>query len=337
MEEHPSSLNVYHGINYFDPLIADEDCPLKVSDETNEKYEALEKIFNTFFTDNSLNQAKDASQLEREAKHLQEGSFVYGEITFRSIAYIFEYIKSNYELLPGDFIDLGSGTGRGVSAAIFCYSFEKYIGVEYLESLFDISMKLKDEYQRRFSDILKQNKGLFPGGDTIDVEEEKEEEIKEPEKKEEEKPTNKINDLFSNRLFQDMFLPQSALMREREEREKKEKEEKERKEKEEAEKAKALLPLPIPEVEFIHNNFLKVPIKKASFVLANSTCFSTELMVALSKKCDAECKIGCLVITFTKKLPSLGPHWEVKKAFRRMMSWGIATVFIHRKKDNQPN
>ena len=38
MEEHPSSLNVYHGINYFDPLIADEDCPLKVSDETNWSY-----------------------------------------------------------------------------------------------------------------------------------------------------------------------------------------------------------------------------------------------------------------------------------------------------------
>ena len=62
------------------------------------------------------------------------------------------------------------------------------------------------EYQKRFSDILKQNKGLFPCSETIDVEEEKEEEVKPPEEKEEEKPVNKINDLFSNRLFQDMFL-----------------------------------------------------------------------------------------------------------------------------------
>ena len=98
MEEHPSSLNVSHGINYFDPLIADEDCPLKVSDETNEKYEALEKIFNTFFTDNSLNQAKDASQLEREAKHHQEGSFVYDE-SWSAYGIINKIDKDNHVLV----------------------------------------------------------------------------------------------------------------------------------------------------------------------------------------------------------------------------------------------
>ena len=42
---------------------------------------------------------------------------------------------------------------------------------------------------------------------------------------------------------------------------------------------------------------------------------------------------GAIVITFTKKLPgsSRSPLWEVNEGFRRYMSWGVATVYIHKK------
>jgi hypothetical protein len=53
-------------------------------------------------------------------------------------------------------------------------------------------------------------------------------------------------------------------------------------------------------------------------------------MKNLSGKAD-ELKQGAFFITFTKKLPDLSDKWEVCDGFRRLMSWGIATVYVHRK------
>ncbi len=93
----------------------------------------------------------------------------------------------------------------------------------------------------------------------------------------------------------------------------------------------------IPQLEFYNGDFLKYNWSEASFVLANSTCFSNDLMSALSKKAGEELKPGSFFVTFTKKLPNLGEDWEVKDGFRRLMSWGIATIYIHRKKIPQEN
>lgn len=70
--------------------------------------------------------------------------------------------------------------------------------------------------------------------------------------------------------------------------------------------------------------------KKPSFIFANSTCFSPELMQSLSKKAE-ELPQGTIFVTFTKRLPHLSENWEVKEGFRRLMSWGIATIYVHRK------
>jgi hypothetical protein len=85
-------------------------------------------------------------------------------------------------------------------------------------------------------------------------------------------------------------------------------------------------------MELYNGDFLKQSWNEATFVLANSTCFSSELMMALSKKAEIELPQGAFFITFTKRLPNLGPKWELKDGFRGLMSWGIATVYIHRKK-----
>jgi hypothetical protein len=90
-----------------------------------------------------------------------------------------------------------------------------------------------------------------------------------------------------------------------------------------------------PEIEFINGDFLKQNWKDASVILANSTCFSGELMLNLSKKAEEELAPGAIIITFTKRLPNLSENWEIRDGFRRLMSWGIATVYVHIKKKQQ--
>jgi hypothetical protein len=86
----------------------------------------------------------------------------------------------------------------------------------------------------------------------------------------------------------------------------------------------------LPIMELINDDFLKHDWSSSSLILANSTCFSQELMLALSKKAD-ELRPGTFFVTFTKKLPELSDNWTICDGFRRLMSWGIATVYIHKK------
>ena len=84
-------------------------------------------------------------------------------------------------------------------------------------------------------------------------------------------------------------------------------------------------------LSFINGDFLKEDWSDASIILANSTCFSQELMTKIAIKANNECKKGCIIITFTKRLTALNSEWEFKKGFKRLMTWGIATVFIYRR------
>ena len=83
---------------------------------------------------------------------------------------------------------------------------------------------------------------------------------------------------------------------------------------------------------FINGDFLKENWNDASIILANSTCFSQELMTKIAIKANNDCKKGTIIITFTKKLIALNNQWQHFKSFKRLMTWGIATIFIYRKK-----
>jgi hypothetical protein len=85
-----------------------------------------------------------------------------------------------------------------------------------------------------------------------------------------------------------------------------------------------------PILDIINGDFLEHSWADATFIFANSTCFSAELMNKLAKK-SSELRKGTIFVTFTKKLPGLGEEWEVREGFKRIMSWGIATVYVHRK------
>lgn len=87
-----------------------------------------------------------------------------------------------------------------------------------------------------------------------------------------------------------------------------------------------------PKFHLIQSDFLNVDWSNASLIFTNSTCFSSQLMNDLSLKAQSLRK-GAIFVTFTKRLPNLwvSGNWEIKNGFRRLMSWGIATVFIHHK------
>ena len=84
------------------------------------------------------------------------------------------------------------------------------------------------------------------------------------------------------------------------------------------------------EIEILHGDFLDYNWSKVSVVFANSTCFSMELMEKLSKKAG-ELKEGSFFVTFTNELQNLSGRWIVKNGFKRIMSWGIATIYVHYK------
>lgn len=98
-------------------------------------------------------------------------------------------------------------------------------------------------------------------------------------------------------------------------------------------KNKELLSFDSPNIiDFVQGDFLKQNWENATIIFANSTCFSGELINNIAEKANKECKKGTIIITFTKKLNKLNSDWETKEGFRRLMTWGIATIYVHKRK-----
>lgn len=83
-------------------------------------------------------------------------------------------------------------------------------------------------------------------------------------------------------------------------------------------------------VRFLHGDILALKSEwtRGDVIFANSTCFDERLMVALAEAAEA-CQVGSFFITTTKRLPS--HKWSIVEAELMVMSWGGATVFIHKK------
>ena len=88
----------------------------------------------------------------------------------------------------------------------------------------------------------------------------------------------------------------------------------------------------INNIEFIKGDFLKYNWENADIIFANSTCFSSDVINNIALKANKECKSGTIIITFTKNLNKLNSDWELRDGFRRLMTWGVATIYIHKKK-----
>ena len=77
------------GANYFANQTAEEESPIIVDAETSIKYYNLEKVFNSFFPEDSLSIAKEKSIKERDSKHINDSSFTYGEVVIINNIYFF--------------------------------------------------------------------------------------------------------------------------------------------------------------------------------------------------------------------------------------------------------
>lgn len=99
---------------------------------------------------------------------LSETTLVYGEIDFQNFLLalekvkfyefiFFNQIKKKYGGLSqkgGVFYDLGSGSGKAVFAAALYHPFKKCVGYEILENLHNISMILKDKWEKEIAPTL---------------------------------------------------------------------------------------------------------------------------------------------------------------------------------------
>jgi hypothetical protein len=125
--------------------------------------QAKHKIFQDFLVDFSLESGEEISLQEREnISGDSDISLTYGEIDFVSIAEIYYTIVNRYGGLPnGTFYDLGSGVGKCIIATAFLCNFQKCVGIEILEGLYEMSRQVKEKYCKEFRKIRDENEGIF--------------------------------------------------------------------------------------------------------------------------------------------------------------------------------
>ncbi|KAF4028983.1 Histone methylation protein DOT1 [Phytophthora infestans] len=102
-------------------------------------------------------EVKKVSSLEREKKELANRSLVYGEIPFETVDAIFQLMRTQFGVLldkGGSFYDIGSGCGKVVMAAALLHDFSKCCGVEVLDGLHAVALKVLDRWRFEMLDSL---------------------------------------------------------------------------------------------------------------------------------------------------------------------------------------
>lgn len=79
---------------------------------------------------------------------------------------------------------------------------------------------------------------------------------------------------------------------------------------------------------FINGDFLQHNFSDGDVLFLNSTCFSNDMLQNIEKRLTA-LKIGSLVISLS--ISFRNPYFDIVHFQKFPMSWGDATVFIHRK------
>lgn len=114
----------------------------------------LEEEWSSLFASCSTSDGKRISKHERHAKGLNESSLVYGEVTFHSFGEIL-WSQMLANLKPnGTFVDLGSGSGRGVLAASYLSPFTRLVGIEILEGLHQAAIDVYSGYESNVRSLL---------------------------------------------------------------------------------------------------------------------------------------------------------------------------------------
>ncbi|KAG2824113.1 hypothetical protein PC111_g9959 [Phytophthora cactorum] len=102
-------------------------------------------------------EVKKVSRMEREKKELANRSLVYGEIPFETVDAIFQLMRTQFGVLldkGGNFYDIGSGCGKVVMAAALLHDFSKCCGIEVLDGLHSVALKVLDRWRFEMLDSL---------------------------------------------------------------------------------------------------------------------------------------------------------------------------------------
>ncbi|ETI40932.1 hypothetical protein F441_13696 [Phytophthora nicotianae CJ01A1] len=102
-------------------------------------------------------EVKKVSSQEREKKELANRSLVYGEIPFETVDAIFQLMRMQFGVLldkGGNFYDIGSGCGKVVMAAALLHDFSKCCGIEVLDGLHAVALKVLDRWRFEILDSL---------------------------------------------------------------------------------------------------------------------------------------------------------------------------------------
>lgn len=87
-----------------------------------------------------------------------------------------------------------------------------------------------------------------------------------------------------------------------------------------------------PDLELEEGDAAQVSLEGATLVLAHCTAFSDALLHAIALQAAAM-RPGAWVVTLTRPLPvAAASGWDIIEARRRTVSWGAATVFLHRRR-----
>lgn len=214
----------------------------------------LDEIFTTLYSEYPHSVAKETSRRERKDNDYISMSLVYGEISFQPFKLFIDQIKKDYNVLvkPGGvFLDIGSGSGKAVFAAMLAHEFDGCYGIEILEGLHNISMEIlkkwDEKYLKSCEEILvkkKRTRLQFTLGDVLEVD-----------------------------------WPAHV------------------------------------DVYFL-----------------NSTCFSTNFLRDLTRKLNATCKSGAIIVTATHPLPDKTNFHHLQRYTVVQEAWGEATWYVHSKK-----
>lgn len=91
---------------------------------------------------------------------------------------------------------------------------------------------------------------------------------------------------------------------------------------------KKMFPKSDKEIVLHRSDFNLVDWSDGDVVFANSTCFSDKLMDCIGRL-GGKLKQGAILITLTKPVES--PYFQITASRQYKMSWGSATVYIHRR------
>jgi hypothetical protein len=139
--------------------------------DINKKNKIFKKVADQFSASTSTSVSKYSRGNNKST------SLIYGEIQFDTFALVIEKIKLKYGGLQkpgGVFVDIGSGTGKPVLAAILMHEFDKVIGIEILSGLHYLSLELfrkwdKIKEMEDVSEMTKKTQVDLINGDILNV------------------------------------------------------------------------------------------------------------------------------------------------------------------------